>query len=408
MISKEILSEVVAAQKKELEAQTKGIKRELLDSIDLRPQFALVISGIRRCGKSTLLHQLTGKLRQFHYLNFADTRLSSFDIGDFEKLDSVFGRGGRFYLFAEIQDVKGWEIFVRSMLDKGKVFVITGSNASLLSRELGARLTGRHINVELFPFSYTEMLSFEKKVANAKTFEGYLISGGFPEYLKYKNPELLRELLVDVIQRDITARHGIRNSKVLRDMAVYLLTNVGKEFSYNNLKKMFSLGSINTVVAFISYLEDSYLLFTVPKFDYSLKKQLVNQKKIYSIDTGLSSANSMSFFDDNGKSLENAVFLQLRRRCKEIFYFREKKECDFLLKQKDKITDAIQVTYHLSADNMEREIGGLSEAMAKFGLEEGLILTNNQEDSFNVKEGKIIVTPVWKWASESKTQLKLS
>ncbi len=405
MILKESLSEIIAAQKKDITAQNKGIKRELLGKIDLRSQFALVISGIRRCGKSTLLRQLIEKLPNFYYLNFEDTRLSAFETSDFEKIDEIFegGVGSNFYFFDEIQNIKGWEVFVRSKLDKDRVFVITGSNASLLSKELGTRLTGRHINIELFPFSYVEMLLFKKKKASIKTFDEYLAKGGFPEYLLYGKADILRELFVDVIQRDITVRHGIRNSKTLREMALYLLTNVGKEFSYNALKETFNLGSINTAISFVSYFEDSYLLFTVPKFDYSLKKRIVNQKKIYSIDNGLSNANSVSFSDDKGRMLENAVFMHLRREYKEIFYFRERKECDFLLREGNKIIAAIQVTYHLNADNKDRELNGLSEAMEKFGLNEGLILTYDQEDHFDVKGKKVTIKPVWKWLTEDVT-----
>ena len=404
MILKETLRQVVNAQRKDLESFSYGIEREELDRIKLNMPYALILSGIRRCGKSTLLHQLLKKLPNFYYLNFEDTRLDGFQIEDFGKLDEIFREDygeSEYYLFDEIQNINKWEIFVRSMLDKQKKFIITGSNASLLSKELGTRLTGRHINMELFPFSFMESLSMAKAKASATSFSEYLRSGGFPEYLRYKKQEMLRELLTDIIQRDIIVRHKLRDSKTVKTLALYLLTNTGKEFSYNNLKKMFNLGSVNTAISFVSYFEDSYLLFTVSKFDYSLKKQIVNAKKVYSIDNGLSTSNSASFSSDLGRMLENSVFLYLRRRYKEIFYFKEKRECDFLVKEQNRIKMAIQVSYELNEENKQREFDGLLEAIEKFGLKEGLILTFDQEDKFEIEGKPIIAKPVWKWMLES-------
>ncbi len=400
MILKETLRQVVKAQRTDLEAFDYGVEREELKSITLDTPFAIIISGIRRCGKSTLLHQLLKKLPNFYYLNFEDTRLIGFDSQDFEKLDETFREEfgpSQFYLFDEIQNISNWEIFVRSRLDKQKKFVITGSNASLMSKELGTRLTGRHMNVELFPFSFGEMISANGKRAGIESFDKYLVEGGFPEYVKHGKPDILRELLNDILQRDIVARYKIRNAKALQEMALYLLTNTGKEFSYNNLKKTFNLGSTNTAISFVSYFEDSYLLFTIPKFDYSLKKQLVNEKKVYSIDNGLSGANSASFSSDVGRMFENAVFLKLRRSHKEIFYFKGNGECDFLVKEKNKIKIAVQASYELHEDNKKRELDGLLEALEKFGLSEGLIITHNQSDEFNIRGKKIIVRPIWKW-----------
>jgi hypothetical protein len=347
---------------------------------------------------------LLKKLPNFYYLNFEDTRLDSFQVEDFEKLDEIFKEDyseSEYYLFDEIQNIDKWELFVRSRLDKQKKFIITGSNASLLSKELGTRLTGRHINMELFPFSFMESLSMTKVKASATSFSKYLRSGGFPEYLRYKKQEILRELLTDIIQRDIVVRHKLRDSKTVKTLALYLLSNTGNEFSYNNLKKMFNLGSVNTAIAFVSYFEDSYLLFTVPKFDYSLKKQIVNAKKVYSIDNGLSTSNSASFSSDLGRMLENSVFLHLRRKYKEIFYFKGKRECDFLVKGQNKIKMAIQVSYELNEGNKQREFDGLLEAIKTFDLAEGLILTFDQEDKFEIDGKHIIAKPVWKWMLES-------
>ncbi|MBW2984324.1 ATP-binding protein [Candidatus Woesearchaeota archaeon] len=403
MILKDTLREIIKSQQQELLLLEEGVKREKLGLIDLSLPYAVILSGIRRCGKSTLLRQLMKKTGKCYFINFEDPRLVDFEVSDFQKLKEAFKEeyGDRnCYFFDEIQNIQKWELFVRSLLDKKIKVVITGSNASLLSRELGTRLTGRHVRHELFPFSFKEMLIFFNKKANINSFEEYLKKGGFPEYLKYLKAEILHELLNDVIERDIIVRHKLRESKVIKEMAVYLLTNIGKEFSYNSLKKIFDLGSTNSVIAFISYFENSYLLFTVPKFAYSLKRQLINPKKVYSIDNGLSNVNSVSFSSDRGRMLENIVFLHLRRKYNEIFYFKEKNECDFAVKEKDAIIKSIQVCYELTEDNKQREIDGLIEAIEMFKLKEGLILTYKQEDEFKVNNKKITVKPVWKWLLE--------
>lgn len=402
MILKNILKKVVKSQKDEIKSDY-GIKREKLDEINVEIPHAIIIAGIRRCGKSTLLKQLMKEMKNYNYFNFEDPRVLKFDINDFEKLVEIFkeeNKENNNYFFDEIQNIEKWEIFVRNMLDKKKRFIITGSNASLLSKELGTKLTGRHLRYELFPFSYKEMLKLTKKSVSLKSFDIYMSKGGFPEYLKYKKLEILQELFNDIIERDIVVRYKLRDSKIIKEIAVFLLTNIGKEFSYNSLKKMFNLGSTNSITSYVSYFENSYLLFTVPKFDYSLKKQLVNPKKVYSIDTGFSNANSASFSLDKGRVLENIVFLQLRRKNKQIYYFREEKECDFVVKEREKIIEAVQVCYKLDDSNKERELTGLLEAMNKFHLKEGLILTYDQTDEFKIKGKKIIVMPTWKWLLE--------
>ncbi len=404
MILKATLKQIVKNQKSDLLLFEYGVERECLNQIDFNLPHALMLSGVRRCGKSTLLHQLMERINNYCYFNFEDTRIINFEPDDFQKLDEILleeYQRNDYYFFDEIQNVQKWEIFVRSMLDKQKKFIITGSNASLLSKELGTRLTGRHLRYELFPFSFKEMLAFTDLKPSTESFEKYLQQGGFPEYLKYNKSEILQELLNDIIARDIIVRHKLRETKIVKEMALYLLTNVGKEFSYNSLKRIFNLGSTNSALSFVSYFEDSYLMFTVPKFDYSLKKQIINPKKVYSIDNGLSNVNSASFSSDRGRMLENIVFLQLRRKYKDIFYFKEENECDFLVKERNKIISAIQVCYELHEDNKKREIDGLLNPLSEFNLENGLILTYNQEDEFKINGKVLTVKPAWKWLSET-------
>ena len=405
MILKETLRSIVRSQRQDLLSADNGIEREKLDEIKIDVPFAIIISGVRRCGKSTLLRQMSKKIKNFYYFNFEDPKADGFELGDFQRLDEVFHeeyKESNYYFFDEIQNVQKWELFIRAMLDKGKHFVITGSNASLLSKELGTRLTGRHLRYELFPFSFEEFLKLTSKEAGITSFQDYFIKGGFPQYLKVGSSEVLQELFNDILIRDISIRYKIRNLRALREMALYLITNVGKEFSYNSLKKTFKLGSVNSAISFVSYFEDSYMLFTVPKFDYSIKKQIISPKKVYSIDNGFSNVNSASFSEDKGRMLENLVFLMLRKKNREIFYFQGNGECDFVIKQGTKIAKAIQVCYELNEQNKEREITGLTEALEKFKLKEGLILTYDQEDEFKTDNNIIKVIPIWKWVLEEK------
>ncbi len=404
MITREILKEVIIAQRESLDRLDLGILREILKNVKIRDSFALLITGIRRCGKSTFLHQILKKQAKGYYLNLEDPRLEGFDLSDFNKIEQImrelYGERG-IYFFDEIQNIDKWEKFIRYLTDKKEKVLITGSNASLLSRELGTKLTGRHLHLELFPFSYREFLDMKKKSPSAESFGEYLNNGGFPEYLKKEDPAINHELLSDVVMKDVAIRFGIKNTDMLNKIAIYLISNVGKEFSYNSIKKMFKIKSVQSVIDYIFYFENSYLVFTIPKFSYSYKQQQISPKKVYSIDNGFSYANSASFSKDKGKMLENAVFLGLRRRFKDIFYFQEKNECDFIVKEKDKITRAIQVCFDLNEENKEREIEGLVSALKKFGLNNGLILTFNQEDEFLIEGKKLIVWPVWRWLLEN-------
>jgi uncharacterized protein len=402
MLLKETLRQIVETQQRDIKSLNSGVPRTIASNIDLTLPFAIIISGIRRCGKSTLLRQAMKATNGKYYFNFEDPKATSFELGDFQKLEELFSESfgqEECYFFDEIQNVEKWELFVRTALDKGKHFLITGSNASLLSKELGTRLTGRHLRKELFPFSYPEFLAFTLTKAGKESFNEYLKMGGFPEYLRFGRSEILQELFNDIIMRDIVVRHKLRSPKSIKELALFLISNIGVEFSYNNLAKTFSLGSTNSAISYVSYLEDSYLLFTVPKFSYSLKKQSVNPKKVYVIDNGLADVNSVSFSANKGRMLENMVFLSLRREGKDIFYFKGDKECDFLVKEENKITQAIQVCYNLTEENKNREVDGLIEALEAFDLPEGLILTLNQQDTLKIGEKLINVVPAWCWSS---------
>lgn len=375
-----------------------SVEREYFSKMDLKTSHIEVVSGVRRCGKSTLLKHI---IKQFKgkviYFNFEDSRVFDFEVGDFQKLDDVIGENVEAYFFDEIQNVPSWEIFIRELHERGEKIFISGSNASLLSKELGTRLTGRHLRHELFPFSYTEFLTYKKLKPTINSFEKYKSLGGFPEYLAHENQEILQNLLKDIVLRDIAIRHGVKNTKTLMEISLFLLSNVGKECTYNSLKKTFSVGSANSVSDYLSWLEDSYLLFFLQKFSYSAKTSAINPRKIYGIDTALVTSNSLSFTEDTGRLLENIVYLHLRKNYDKLFYFREKNECDFVVFEKNKCKQVIQVCNEVHGENKKRELDGLLEAMQFFKLKEGYILTNNQKDELDFKGKKIHLIPVFEY-----------
>jgi predicted AAA+ superfamily ATPase len=206
-------------------------------------------------------------------------------------------------------------------------------------------------------------------------------------------------LLKDIVVRDIVVRRGIRNEHVILRLAMFLMSNVGKEISYNNISRVLEIKSVRTTIDYCDYLTESYLFDFVPMYSRSIKKQIANPKKVYSIDTGMVRANSLSFSEDLGRMLENTVYLHLRRNSNEVFYFRDDRtECDFLTKKLDQITGAVQVCWQLTEDNLRRELSGLKAAMDATKTKNGVIVTFDQEDHFD----GIKAIPVWKWLKTKK------
>lgn len=400
MISKEILSSLVNNFQSDLYLKN-TVSREINPKIITN--FATVISGIRRCGKSVLSKQILKSKSPIYYFHFENVQLANFELRDFSRLDECFieqlGKDG-IYLLDEIQNIKGWEIYVRQLVDSGKSVVITGSNATMLSRELGTRLTGRNLRYELYPFSFVEFLRLVKQKASLEQFDKYFEKGGFPDYVLSGESEILENLFQDIFYRDILVRNDIRRESELKQFVSYISSNVGVEVSFSKLKKLLNLGSHNTVSQFLLACEQAYLFFSINRFDYSLKKQSINPKKIYCVDNGLLKLNSFNFSENKGRYLENLVFMSLKRNRKEVYYHKIEKECDFIIKKGEKITEAIQVCYILDDQNNTREYEGLLEAINKYKLKFGLLLTYNQEDEIEYKSKKIIIKPVWKWLLE--------
>ena len=381
---------------------------------------AVVISGLRRAGKSTLLAQFAHRLgeERFYYVNFEDDRFLGFQAEDandlYQALVELFGERSVF-IIDEVQNVTGWEHFVRRFMDQGIKFLITGSNASLLSRELGTRLTGRYVPVELFPFSFVEFLHFKgytipdvtrlttvEMAYLQQTLDEYLHLGGIPEPLKYPELPLLRTLYDDILYRDIATRYRIEEVRALKELAFYLMSNPASQVSFNKLKEQLHLGSVNTIKNYIEYLENSWLIFTMNVYDYSVKRQQIAAKKVYSIDTGLVHAIGFSFSPNTGKLMENAAFLALRRKTHEIYYYTTPAgyEVDFYLPETGQLVQVAQ-----SMDNpatREREIRALADAMGALRLSSGLILTDSNTEIITRNGFTITIRSLAEWLLESE------
>ncbi len=424
MKSFEGIRTLLIEQQREFLQKDLGTKRQKLTEITAYKDtpFPVVISGLRRAGKSTLLAQLAHAFypnNEYFFVNFEDERFLPFTVSDFTKLHELlielFGNQ-RVFLLDEIQNIAGWERFVSRMITSGYKFYITGSNASLLSKELGTKLTGRYIPIELFPFSFEEYLRFketpipsitrlttvEKGIAK-RAFMGYVKKGGIPQALQYPELPIHKTMYDDILNRDVAARYRITDTKPLRELTFYLLSNISSLISYNKLKELLQLGSVNTVSSYIENLETCWLLFAINRYAFSVKKQQIANKKIYCIDTGLTKSVAFSFSEDKGKFLENTVFLQLRRQHNDdIFYYKTKKdkEVDFYLPKKKTF---IQVSRSITDPRTrQREVQALEESMKEVGGSTGMIITEDEKDTIKIEGRTILILPVYEWLLSAK------
>ena len=417
-ITKNLLASALAEQYEAFTTRDLGVEREILVKLKKTvsaPQI-IVITGLRRVGKSTLLAQVAKKYFKegFYFVNFEDERLLNFQVSDFdllhETLISLFGEKKAF-LFDEIQNVPEWERFVRRLHDQGYKFVVTGSNASLLSQELGTRLTGRSMRVELFPFSFREYLSFRKvevfdlavlttrqKGNLRKLADEYITLGGIPDALKYPELQVHKALYDDVLYRDVATRYKLDNVKSLKELAFYLISNISSLVSFNKLKDLLKLGSVNTVINYIDYLENSWLFFVVNKYAYSVKEQQIAAKKMYGIDTGLIQSVGFSFSENKGKLMENIVFLQLRKKYHDVYYYKtaEDYEIDFFLPKEGVF---IQVTQHFGSEEaQERELRAIiSASNEQKKVHNLIIITESEKFELERESMKINIIPLYEW-----------
>jgi predicted AAA+ superfamily ATPase len=299
---------------------------------------------------------------------------------------------------------------VNNLYSKNIKVFLTGSNSKLLSSEISTYLTGRNKLIRLFPFSFKEYLRF-KNIQDNKTseqqdiiykhFKDYLIKGGFPLVIRNDDLELSKQYFEDILNKDILNRYHIKQSKEIKDLILYLFSNTGKTYSYSTLKQVSGIKSLSTIKNYIDYFRNAYLLYTIERFDFSLAKQKVSSSKPFVADNSFLKTISFSFTENTGQKLESAAFLQLIRENKDVYYHLDKKECDFIIKKDLRITQAIQVCADISNPvTKKREIEGLTQAMIKYKLKEGMILTMENEETIIAEGRKIIIKPVWKWLVE--------
>ena len=411
---KQLLKDIIIDQKSFLPSK-KTIIRSFPEKY-LNNEEIIIISGVRRCGKSVLLQQIRDRLPQKDYFfNFDDDRLGNFTVENFQQLYEVFielyGEQNYFY-FDEIQNIAGWEHFAKRLYNSGKKVFITGSNARMLSKELGTYLTGCYIAIELYPFSFSEFLDFREQqhllgdisgtIARGEiqsAFNDYLKQGGFPIYLRSEDGIVLKTLYDNILYKDVMVRNQIVNEREVKELVYYTVSNIGKPLTYTSLAKVIGVKNPTTVKNYLEYIENTYLLFSLSKLDYSVKAQLRNPKKVYAIDNALVSRLGFHFSGEEGRLLENMVYIELRRRGGEIFYHNSgNAECDFVIRDVFCVVQAIQAYYLLdSSDTREREIRGIQDAMDTYQLLEGTIVTNTHEEEVKYGDKMIHVLPAWKW-----------
>jgi len=378
-----------------------------------------LITGPRRAGKSVYALQiLSGK--NYAYLNFDDTQL----LGAFNE-DAVMQAlaevypGYEYLLLDEIQNLDSWDAWVSKLYRRGVNLVITGSNANLLSSEMSTLLTGRYVEIQILPFSMEETLKYREVPVNAELpdekaklfieMDDYLKKGGYPEIVKNREIEqaYLTALFDSIILKDVAQRHKIRKITELYDLADYLISNYSNPLSYNEIAEELSLGSVTTVKKFCGYLAEPYLFFYLPRFNNKLKEMKKAPRKVYVVDNGLIYTRSFELSSNNGRQLENMVFIELLRRGydlkKSLFYYRTSndKEVDFVIRDGRKVTSLIQVSYDISkTKTRERELDALVKASEELKCDNLMLITWNHDGSVEYKGKSIRIISMDKWFIE--------
>ncbi len=394
----------------------------------------VVISGVRRSGKSTLLLQFCESLikkgtrkKDILIINLEDPRFRDLNLELLNQVYEIYltelAPGKNHYVVLdEVQVIPGWEKFARFLYENKKVHVfVTGSSSKLLASEYSTTLAGRHVDIEIFPLSFVEFLGFkgteiknnldavEQRHALKRGVKEFLEFGGFPKVTLLQNErdknELLTSYFRDITIKDVVKRYRIKEVGKLEELAKYYLTNVSCVQSFNKTKNIIGL-SLDTVERFSHYLENAYFVYFVRKFSFKTKEQILNPRKIYCIDLGLRNAVSFQFKEEMGRLAENIAFIELKRRKKDIFYWKDKqqREVDFVVREGKKIKQLVQVCWNIDDEKTrEREIHALLSAMELFKLKEGLVITEDKEEEESIKGQKIRFVPLWKWLlSEAK------
>jgi predicted AAA+ superfamily ATPase len=366
------------------------------------------IIGVRRCGKTILMYQIISTLmkdnidvKNILYLNFDDPELT--DLEETIKTSLHINPDISHVFFDEIQNVKEWEKTIRVYYDrkKFKQIFVSGSSASLISRDIGKTLTGRHVTTILTPFSFQEYLQQQKiekptAISNREKvmhyLENYLKNGGFPETIgtdQLLSKSILLDLYNDILSRDIVSRFDA-DLDIVKKIGYYLMTNIGVLFSYNSIARALNL-HYETVKKYVPYFEEVFLFYVVPFFSWKIKTTIKKDMKCYSTDTGLRNTVSFKFSDDLGKLSENIVLIELKRRGKEVYFWKEKREVDFIVRQDSNLT-AINVTF--TDEIAPREKEGLLEFKEKYKNVHLVIITKELEQT---DADGIQYIPLWKW-----------
>jgi len=409
-MNEHLLQQVISDQRNIVLKKDRGIIRGFEYDKYIQTNQITVISGIRRSGKSTLLLQLADHFPNYHFITFDDERLINFTVEDFNSMMIEMKKlfSSPVIVLDEIQNINQWERFVRRLHDEELKVFLTGSNAKLLGSELATHLTGRYTKKELFPFSFSEFLKFKGFSFSDKStetvsgtlvaFDFYMENGGFPEFIKTNEIDYLKRIYEDIIYKDIIVRFGIRNINHFKNLVNFLFTNFTKEISYNSLAGILGIQSTTSIKEYVSFLTESYLLFEIYKFDFSLKRQYISNKKIYVIDNGLRNIVAFRQSPDKGQLLENLIFIELKRRNKEIFFYKTKNnhEIDFLIKENE--LSLIQVCYDISSPlTYQREIRALESGMNELNISSSLLITYNSRELVKTGNHTIQVIPAWEW-----------
>jgi predicted AAA+ superfamily ATPase len=380
-----------------------------------------IITGIRRSGKSTILKQYIKKhiekgedRKNFLYINFEEQLFTEeFSLKFLQEayqayLEIIQPTSKPYIILDEIQQIPEWEKFARSIHEKNEAFLfISGSTAKLSTKEYGTKLTGRHADLKIYPLNFKEFLEFKNlkiktkidllsnKTKIKQLLREYLEFGGLPLIaLTDKKKELLNAYFDDIITKDVIERFHVKKTSQLKTLAKFYLTNNSSLISFRKIKNFINI-NLDTTERFTEYLKEVYLLNLINKYTPSLKAQEKNPKKIFITDLGIRNVIAFKFMEDMGKLYENAVYLKLTG--KEVYYYQNKRECDFLVKEQNKITQAIQVCYQLTPENKKREMDGLLEAIKKFKPKQALIITEDEESTEKHQGKTIKITPLWKW-----------
>jgi uncharacterized protein len=389
----------------------------------------ITLMGVRRSGKTSFLINFIAKLikegldlRKVLYLNFEDERLdlktSELDLilQAYRELYPELNQKDWHLFFDEIQNIPGWEKFIRRVYDSiTKKIFITGSNSRFLSSDIATSLRGRSLSYEIFPLSFKEYLRFQgvaidrhssRSLARINNrLQKYLETGGFPEVIHYGNKlreKVLQEYFNVMIYRDLMERYEIKNQAVLKFFLKRVLASSTKQLSvntiYNELKSSGLKIGKNLLYEYLEACQNIYLAFVLKKIAPKLVSRELGERKVYAVDMGLLNALSFRFSDDKGKAMEQVVFLELKRRGEEIYFFKENVECDFVVKRGNRVAEAIQVSYTLTDEKTKRrEIRGLVAACKKFGLKSGVMITNDFLEEFEAEQVTLRPVPLAHW-----------